>query len=144
MPNQQVAFDCRTEIIELHRFFTWWFSGELPNTDAAWSALENGLAPDFALITPHGTRVERDPLLTSLRPLHGQHGPAAGFKISIRNYDCRHVDDGLVLATYEEWQTLHGQETGRLSTALFERNPAMPNGVRWLHVHETWLPTSDA
>ncbi|MDA1194243.1 MAG: DUF4440 domain-containing protein [Planctomycetota bacterium] len=140
MLDQQVAFDCRTEIIELHRFFTEWLGGVIPDTDATWSALENGLAPTFALITPRGDILEREPLLASLRPMHGRHAPEAGFKISIRAYACRHVDDDLIVVTYEEWQTLHGAETGRVSTAVFERNPAMPNRVRWLHVHETALP----
>jgi hypothetical protein len=142
MLDPQIAFDCRTEIIELHRFFTEWFGGVLPDTDATWSALENGLAPGFVLVTPAGDALERDALLASLRPLHGQHGPEVAFRIGIRNYACRHVDDGVVIATYEEWQTLGGKEQGRFSTAVFERNPGMPNRVRWLHVHETWLPRS--
>lgn len=144
MLEQQVAFDCRTEIVELHRFFTEWFNGVLPDTDATWSALENGLAPGFVLVTPYGTVLERDALLASLRPTNGQHGPEAGFKIGIRNFTCRHVGEHTVVVTYEEWQTLDGRETGRISTAVFERNPGMPNRVRWLAVHETWLPSPDA
>ena len=46
----------------------------------------------------------------------------------------------MAIVTYEEWQTFEGVEKGRLSTAVFERHPAMPNRVRWLSVHETWLP----
>ncbi len=140
MFDQQVAFDCRTEIVELHRFFTEWFNGVLPDTDATWSALENGLSPDFTLITPHGSVLAREPLLASLRPLNGQHDAEAGFKIGIENFTCRHIDNEIVVVTYEEWQDLHGERKGRYSTAIFERNPGMPNRVRWLHVHETWLP----
>ncbi len=144
MLEQQVAFDCRTEIVELHRFFTAWFNGDLPDTDETWAALENGLAPAFVLVTPYGTVLERDALLTSLRPMHAQHGPEAGFEIGIRNFVCRHVGEHTAIVTYEEWQTLHGEEKGRISTAVFERNPAMPNRVRWLSVHECWLPDSGA
>lgn len=140
MIEQQVALDCRTEIVELHRFFTEWFNGARADTDATWAALEHGLAPDFVLVTPYGTVLERDALLASLRPLHGQHGPEAGFEIGIRGFACRHVDAHMAIVTYEEWQTFEGVEKGRLSTAVFERHPAMPNRVRWLSVHETWLP----
>lgn len=139
MLEQQVAFDCRTEIEELHRFFTDWFNGAIADTDATWAALENGLAPDFILVTPYGRVLAREALLTSLRPLNGQHDTAAGFKIWIRNFTCRHIAEHTVVVTYEEWQTLHGKETGRISTAVFERNAAMPNRVRWVSVHETWL-----
>lgn len=142
MIEQQVAFDCRTEIVELHRFFTEWFTGVLPDTDATWSAFENTLAPGFVLVSPDGMVLEREPLLASLRPMHGSHGAEAGFNIGIRNFTCRHVGTRSVIVTYEEWQTLHGEEKARISTAVFERNPAMPNRVRWLAVHETWLPAS--
>lgn len=140
MLDEQTAFDCRTEVEDLHRFFTDWFNGAQPDTDATWSMFEHVMAPGFALVTPGGQLLERAALLESLRPLHGQHPPEAEFAISIRGFAVRHIGAEVVVATYEEWQTLNGAERGRLSTAAFERNPAMPNRVRWLHVHETWLP----
>lgn len=139
MLDQQVAFDSRTEVIEAHRFFTEWFTGVIPDTDAAWSALEDTMAPDFALVSPHGVAIPRDELLKGIRANHGQHAKTE-FKIWIENFECRHIDGHVVIVTYEEWQTLGDETRGRLSTAIFERNPAMPNHVRWLHVHETWLP----
>ena len=142
MLEQQVAFDCRSEIEELHRFFTAWFNGSSPADDATWATLENVIAPGFVLVTPYGTVLERAALLASLRPMHGHHAAEAGFAISVRDVRCRHVAADTVVVTYEEWQTLHGEEKGRISTAVFERNPAMPNRVRWLAVHECWLPES--
>ena len=44
------------------------------------------------------------------------------------------------LVMYEEWHSLKGEESARLSTVLFEKRAGAPNGVAWLHVHETWLP----
>jgi hypothetical protein len=46
----------------------------------------------------------------------------------------------ILLVTYEEWQQSGDQTTARLSTALFRDKPDAPNGLEWLHVHETWLP----
>lgn len=141
MLNQQIAHDCKTEVIEAHRFFTEWFTGVLPDTDATWAALEDTLAPGFVLVTPGGRLIEREALLQGIRANHGQHEDT-GFEIWIENFECRLIEGDVVVATYEEWQTLGDDTTGRLSTAIFERNPAMPNHVRWLHVHETWLPSS--
>jgi len=140
MLDQQIAFDCETEINDLHRFFTDWFNGAIPDTDATWSAFENVMGPGFALVSPGGVVLARAALLESLRPLHGQHAPDVGFRISIRGFTCRRIGSETILVTYEEWQSANGAEKGRLSTALFERNPAMPNRVQWMHVHETWLP----
>ncbi|MFX0092506.1 MAG: hypothetical protein ACFFBD_12150 [Candidatus Hodarchaeota archaeon] len=43
------------------------------------------------------------------------------------------------MTTYEEWQEIDGQTIARLSTALFRKCFDAPNGVEWLHAHETWL-----
>lgn len=55
----------------------------------------------------------------------------------LRQLSAKHV-----LVTYEEWQR-HAlasmpPDNGRLSTALFD----CADGLRWLHVHETWLPAA--
>ncbi len=50
----------------------------------------------------------------------------------------------IVLATYEEWQkgALNSKppNNGRVSSAVFLKDRSRPNGLMWLHVHETWLP----
>ena len=51
-----------------------------------------------------------------------------------------HATDETVVAGYEEWQWLEDQETARHSTAVFGRVPEGSDTLRWMHVHETWLP----
>ena len=48
------------------------------------------------------------------------------------------IIDELALATYEEWQEIDGKINARLSTVLLRAKADAPNGVEWLHVHETW------
>jgi hypothetical protein len=63
------------------------------------------------------------------------------FRIWIEQPAARRLSGDLWLVTYEEWQNDGvGQINGRLSSALFTARAGMPNGVAWLHVHETWLP----
>lgn len=135
-----LAADCRTEVIELHRFFTWWLRGEVPNTDAAFSLVPDALGEDFVLVAPGGGTQERAALLSWLRGAHGSRaGAVRDFRIWIRNYRCRRLGPDHALACYEEWQALDGAERGRLSTAVFRRAADRPNGVVWEHVHETWI-----
>lgn len=140
MDTREIALQCQTEIVELHRFFVGWFNGDLPDTDAAWSQFENAVDPDFTLISPDGMVLAREVLLGALRGRNASHPPEDGFHIWIKNFTCRHAGETHVVVTYEEWQRLKGEERARLSTAVFVRRPSTPNGVRWLHVHETWLP----
>jgi len=123
---------CRTEVAELHRFFERWLSGETED----FARCEAALADDFTMIGPDGRLVDRPTLVAGLRAAH----KARRVRIEIRNFDGRQVDDRLFLATYQEWQDQGNEIRGRQSTALFGRKEPAPNGVAWIHLHETWLP----
>jgi len=125
-----------TEIEQLHQFFQDWFRGELDKTDEAFARFENALSPGFIIISPDGAAHDRESILDAVRSGHGSD-PSA--EIWIRNVRLRATGRDHVLATYEEWQRLRGDERGRLSTVLFDRDDEAANGLRWRHVHETWL-----
>jgi hypothetical protein len=129
------------EIVDLHRFFVDWYHARLPRTAAAFARCGDALAEGFALISPGGEILERDPLVAMLERAHGSR-QGSDFEIRIERPDARAVGDGLLLARYEEWQRNAGIWRGRLSTTLLQEEPAAPAGLIWLHVHETWLPDS--
>ncbi len=137
-PERAVHDACRREIEDLHAFFEDWFAGRPARDGEAFGRVEAALAEGFQLVGPDGVRHVRDELLAGLRAAHGTR--AGGFRIWTRAARSRPLAEGLHLAVYEEWQELAGVERGRLSTALFREREDGPNGVEWLHVHETWLP----
>lgn len=132
----------RAEIEDLHRFLVGWLGGTLPRTEAAFAAFASVLAPDFAIVGPRGVVTERAALLSELEAAHGVHaGPGKAFAIRIENVALRREGDGIALFTYEEWQDIGGAPANaRISTVLFDRHAAAPNGLVWRHLHETWLP----
>jgi len=131
---------CRKEIVELHQFFQDWMTGRLPTTDQAFARFSDVLDVEFQIITPSARVIGRDELLTSFRGAHGARGGDPDFQIRIEDHRDRPLGSRLHLATYEEWQGTGNGMRGRLSTALFGRREGTPNGLIWLHVHETWLP----
>ncbi len=130
-----------TEILELHQFFEGWFTGRLANTDENYSRLSDVLAEGFEMISPQGSRTARADVVAGLRPAHGSwsENEKPG-RIWIRDIRSRAVGESHYLATYEEWQQTDGAPRGRLSTVLFREKDDAPNGVEWIHLHETWLP----
>jgi hypothetical protein len=125
------------EIVELHDFFQGWLTGSLPATDEAYARLVDTTAQEFLLITPDGGRMLRERLLPELR---AGHGSRLGWQMWVENAELRFRGAELVVATYEEWQRhADGATTARLSTAVFRERAGTPNGLAWLHVHETWL-----
>ncbi len=133
---------CRLEVVELHRFFQDWFNAELAGDAAGFARFEQVLAEDFEIIGPTGDRMERAGVLAAVRSGHGRDAEGS-FAIEVKGVRSRTVGDGLVLVTYEEHQTTGGEHKGWLSSALFRARKGRPNGVEWLHVHETYLPAGD-
>jgi hypothetical protein len=124
------------EIEELHQFFQDWFNGELPPTDESFNRCKDVLAPEFKMIPPNGQIVSLEVLLNSLRNARQSR---SDMRIWIEKTQVQRVMGEIFLATYQEWQEIDGQVTARQSSAIFQLAEATPSGVRWLHVHETWI-----
>lgn len=130
-----------TEIVALHQFFEGWFTGRLANTDENYRRFSDVVSKDFEIISPEGTSRARTGMIDGLRQTHGNwSNTEKPGRIWIQNVRSRVVGERFYIATYEEWQQENGVARGRLSTALFRERADAPNGVEWLHVHETWLP----
>jgi hypothetical protein len=129
------------EIVELHEFFQGWLGGTLPATDAAFARLTDTIDPAMILITPAGEVITRDVLLAQLRAAHGSR---PGWRMWIERAQLRCRSGDLTVAAYEEWQQAGDTTTTRISTAVFRNHPGTPNGLVWLHVHETWLPSAQS
>lgn len=124
------------EIIELHQFFVDWFKGDLPKNESGFARFSVVTSPDFAIITPDGRRYTYEQITSSI---YDSHANRAMMRITIKavNHHATHGDIHIV--EYEEWQdTDPNQPTARLSTVIFKDDVSTPNGLRWLHVHETW------
>lgn len=126
----------REEIEELHRFFQEWFTGELPNTDEAFARVREALSPELVFISPSGERRTTAELLEGIRRGHGKR---PGLAIRIEQPELHRTPGGHVVATYREWQEEGERTTVRLSTVVLGPDPSAPNGLTWLHVHETWM-----
>lgn len=124
------------EIIELHQFFQDWYNNQLSPTNENFARCADVLDPDFSIIFPSGDKVLYQTLLDRLHNAHNSH---TAMRIWIENIEVLHQVGDLILATYEEWQEIEGVVTSRLSSVFFKKVSSTPNGLRWLHVHETWI-----
>jgi len=135
---------CRAEVEQLHAFFVGWLGGTIESDPGTFSRLDDVLAVEFEMISPDGELITREQMKAGLMPAYGVHaGLTRPFRIRITDYHGRSLSRDLHLATYEEWQLIDGETRGRLSTAVFRNRKGTPNGVEWVHLHETWMPKSN-
>ena len=135
-----IEAEVRTEIEALHEFFVGWFSGALPESEFE-TGFTKRFDPEFILIPPAGSLLLLGDLVASVRRGHGSN---PDFRIAIRNVKVRRELGDHVLATYEEWQrnalASTPPDNARLASVIFKRG----SPLRWLHVHETWMPAGVA
>lgn len=127
---------CVREIMELHDFFQAWFTGSLRNDSEQFRRFADVMDEAFTIIAPDGVLTELSWLTERLQKAYGHY---AGIRIWTENHRLLYRYGDLALCTYEEWQETPELTTVRLSSVLFQRDKQTPNGLRWIHVHETWL-----
>ena len=76
---------------------------------------------------------------TLLAGLRSAHGTRPGARIWTTNVQLHQQNGDLTLLSYQEWQVIAGVQTRRQSSVLFGARASAPNGIEWLHLHETWL-----
>ena len=130
----------RAEIQELHAFFDTWFAGTMPNDGLVFDRFASVTAEGFHIIAPGGAPLDRDAILGAVFMGWGR----GAMNIRTKHEIVRHETDELIVCTYEEWQVVDERDRGRLSTVVFRNRADTPNGLEWLHVHETWLPEAQA
>ncbi len=127
------------EIEGLHRFFVEWFTGVIPRSDELFERrYASRFAPECLLIPPAGITLDNARLAQAIRD---NYGKSPGFAIAIRRVVVRWQRGDTILATYEEWQRNARKskppQNGRAATVLFADHGER---LKWLHIHETWLP----
>ncbi|MEM7332724.1 MAG: hypothetical protein AAF490_11580 [Chloroflexota bacterium] len=124
------------EVVDLHQFFQEWFRADLPQTKTAFSRFAQVMHPTFHIVPPSGSLIPREKIVTGLYEGHGQ---SPHIKIWIEDAQLQYEGEQFLIVTYHEKQENNGEVTDRLSTAVFQPNPDLPNQLSWLHVHETWV-----
>ncbi|TDD18768.1 nuclear transport factor 2 family protein [Nonomuraea diastatica] len=129
--------DAEREVIRHHRVIEEWLTGAADR--AGFESFAGALAPDFTLVGPDGVAMTQGEVRAWVE---GSHGSAPDLRITIRDVRVVAESGDLVVAAYEEWhRTAPGGHApspaarGRRATVVFRRGP----GLRWLHLHETWL-----
>lgn len=140
------------EVVDLHEFFEAWMGGDDPEESdrpdgsddpetASFDRAAAVLPDDFEIVSPSGERRDGPTIRSDVRDARGAFADSdPPLRIEATTTRTRFDDGERCLVTYEEWQRHDGDWEGRYSSALFRRNEDAPNGVEWVHLHETWLP----
>lgn len=128
-----------TEIHQLHDFFERWLRGEAD--EGALARAEEVFDEEMTFIGPDGRVLEREALLEGLARARGARPE---LRITVEEVRVEALGQDRWVVTYVERQREPGQATARRSTALLVAAEGAPQGVRWRHVHETWIEPSGA
>ncbi|MFG3704716.1 hypothetical protein ACGF7U_08265 [Micromonospora sp. NPDC047670] len=122
------------EIVQHHRFIESWLRGEADPADIR--PFLDMHTPDFTWYDPDGSLKT----LPDMAPMMKEaHGAAPGLVLEIRDRRVLLDEDGMVVAAYEEHQRTPTSSNARRAVVIFASAPDARNGLRWRHLHETWI-----
>ena len=122
----------REEIDELHQFFEGYFLG----TESSLDRVDAVLSPTFTIVGPHGVESDRP---ETMQALADGHAHTASLRIATSDHRLLLAEGNVVVASYIEHHQLRDRSNHRRSTVVFTIDEDAPNGLRWEHVHETWV-----
>lgn len=137
---------CYDAVLSLHAFFEDWFNARLPNKADSLKPFRDVLSDDFQYVGPAGFLIDKSNIFKGgTWPRHGWwvKDGATGGRTRVESFAFRRLSETTALVTFEYWQDVGESRRGRQDTAVFRLDPAMPHGVVWLHVQETWLPGTE-
>jgi len=120
------------EVDELHEFFQALFLGQIDSMDRADAAFGS----DFTFVGPDGLLADRGQILEMLESGRGHSSELA---IGVEGHRTIVEAGALIVGEYIEVHEVADGGNRRRTTVVFDVDPDGPNGVRWRHVHETWL-----
>lgn len=124
-----------SEIVELHDFFEDYLKGTIPASEIG--RIDSVFAESFAMVAPDGSVSDTKGVKAAIS---GSHGALGSMKMRISNAELVADSADLIAARYIEHQDYDGGSNSRRATVVFQVDPSAPNGLKWLTVHETWLP----
>eukprot|EP00249_Psilotum_nudum_P023546 c28919_g1_i1 orf=288-1634(+) len=127
----------RKEVVEFNVFFEKWLKGEVQNNDDTYQRLTGVVEKDATMVSHSG---KESSFIESLLAARSRHGAMQekGFVMWVDNIMEHKLAEGVYLVTWQLWEQLAGEERkGYFATAIFVAKEGTPNGVVWLHFHET-------
>ncbi len=130
------AVACRAEIVRLHELI----EGLLSGTGGDPAEFAHAHAPGFTLVEPGGGTLSRAEVLAMV---DGARGVVPGLRIGIEDVRVVASASEFVVASYREVQVrADGGGDVRAVTVVFARDASAVHGLRWRHLHETWVERS--
>ena len=105
--------------------------------DETLAAFVRSHSPDFTLTEPGGHTLRWAEVRAMIE---AARGAAPGLRITIEDVRVVVTASEHVVATYREvHERPEGDTLTRAATAVFERDADAVHGLRWRHLHETWV-----
>lgn len=129
------------EVVEFKLFKVKWLLGQVSNTEKAFARLSGVISNGAKTISPEGIESNTAELLDGLRK---KYGSMCGLELRVwfDNIRVQKLAEQVYLVTWQQWEQLAGERRGYFVSAILILKAGTPNGLEWLHFHETLRSTA--
>ena len=126
-----MTMEIEKEIRELLSFLASYHNASIPDDV---NRLETCFSDNMYLISVSGRKIAKHELIKGIKLSYGSTKEASYWA---ENTTIEELGEGYYLAIFTEHRKTKGTTNSRISTSIFVPNQNAPNGVQWLHIHDT-------
>ncbi len=127
---------CEKEVVDMHRFFSEWYTGVLPENDENFDRFYTVMNEKVGFVGTEGAVITKSDLIDWIKKAYGSHKPGA-FAIEIKNFQYLAGHGDLHILGYEEWQLIAGNQIILETTTVLKEIKNHYNQLEWLRIHVT-------
>ncbi|KAK2995934.1 hypothetical protein RJ640_002159 [Escallonia rubra] len=133
------SFDPANDVVKFYLFLERWRRGETENSEHYLANLKAACCSSGVFVHPSG--VERS-LHDCINALNGCYGDKQGnqFRIWVDQVLPEQIDSNTWLVKFKKWERSGEEQHGCMTTVLLSsKDASVAEGLKWVHVHQTWL-----
>eukprot|EP00250_Pteridium_aquilinum_P007282 c17033_g1_i1 orf=244-1737(-) len=132
------------EVVQLKLFMMKWLLSQVSNTEKSFGRLSGVISDGAKTISPEGVELNAAQFLCGMRKKYGSI-QGSELRIWFDNIHEQILAEGIYLVTWQLWeQSAGGKRRGYFASAVLKLKAGTPNGVEWLHSHESVRSTAEA
>ncbi|XP_027176070.1 sucrose-phosphatase 1 [Coffea eugenioides] len=141
-------FDPAYEVVKFNLFFERWRRAEVEKSELYLANMKAVCCPSGVLVHPSGIEKLLGDCVNAFRTCYGDQ-QGKGYRVWVDQVLPTQVGSDSWLVKYKKWELSGEKQKGCLTTVLLSsKGVSVPEGLTWVHVHQTWLdgagPTDDS
>ncbi|XP_052193005.1 sucrose-phosphatase 2-like isoform X2 [Diospyros lotus] len=139
--SKEQTFNPGLEVVKFYLFYERWKRAEVQKSELSLQKLRSVFYPPGIFIHPSGFEQHLNQYIDGLGASYGNK-QGTNFRVWLDRVSLAQIGVDAWLVKFDKWELSGDTRERCLTTVLLSSKVEVPDGFRWMHVHQTWLDGS--